>query len=250
MSYFPFTIILSASVPSGKRSEKYQQDFVKIKNAQIQIEEAIVGLSRNIFQKKGRIIFGGHPSISPLVAMVAGEFHNRQNDSEDTSRNENQQKPIVIFQSRAYEAVIPADTTNLLNQGDSAVVWTEAVNGEAFDKAKAGQEQCTGSLALMRRHMMEKNADALVCMGGMEGVEREFDLFSKMHPDKPIYILETTGGASRILAERARGAMVNVIDSNIISKIDKPDERFELIPYAYITALIIEDLMKRKNGNP
>ncbi|WP_454803736.1 SLOG domain-containing protein [Mucilaginibacter phyllosphaerae] len=247
MSYFPFTVVLSASVPSEKRSEKYQQDFIKIKNAQVQIEEAIIGLSRNIFQKNGRIIFGGHPSISPLVAMVAGEFHTRKKGSEDLSGNEIQQKPIMIFQSKAFEKVIPEDTTKLLNQGDSAIVWTDAANGEAYDETLKGKEQCLESLARMRRQMMEEEVDALVCMGGMEGVEQEFEIFRKMHPDKPIYILETTGGASSILAKRvAENDMVTVIDRNVNRKLEKLDERFELIPYAYITALIIHDLMNGK----
>ncbi|WP_179412649.1 hypothetical protein HDF19_13155 [Mucilaginibacter sp. E4BP6] len=248
MSYFPFTIVLSASVPSGERGESYEQDFVKIKNAQVQIEEAIIGLSRNIFQKNGRIIFGGHPSISPLVAMVAGEFGGRKKGAENLSRNQQEQKPIMIFQSRAFQKVIPADTTALLNQADSTVVWTDAADGEEFNPALKGQEQCLQSLALMREQMMMEDVDALVCMGGMKGVEREFELFRTMHPRKPVYILESTGGASRILAENAANKeMVRVIDQNIKQNKEKTDERFELIPYAYLTAKIIADLAERRD---
>ena len=67
MSKPKFKVLLSASVPSSSRSQIYQEEYTKINNAQIQIEEAIIGLSRNIFQAGGKIIFGGHPSISPLV---------------------------------------------------------------------------------------------------------------------------------------------------------------------------------------
>ena len=76
MTYYPFTLLLSASVPSDKRDKR----FTKIKNAQIQIEEAVIGLSRNIFQAGGKIVFGGHPSISPLVALVATEYSVRPPD--------------------------------------------------------------------------------------------------------------------------------------------------------------------------
>ncbi len=74
MRYDRFTVLLSASIPSEKRSEKYHTQYTKIKNAQIQIEEAVIGLSRNVFQSRGKLVFGGHPSISPLVAMIATEF--------------------------------------------------------------------------------------------------------------------------------------------------------------------------------
>src|SRR3954463_3886992 len=97
MSTRPFTILLSASVPSSARSEKYQENYTKIKNAQLHIEKAVIGLARNIFQAGGRLVFGGHPSISPLIAMVATEFPISPGST----------KPITIYQSLAYKKIIP-----------------------------------------------------------------------------------------------------------------------------------------------
>lgn len=253
MSYHKFTILLSASVPSEKRSKKYHENYIKIKNAQIQIEEAVIGLSRNIFQAGGKIIFGGHPSISPLVAMVATEFRINK-EIENIKRNEGQQKPITIFQSRAYEKVIPKEITGLFNLGYSNIIWTEAVAGEEFNPDIHGEPQCEKSLKLMRNQMMDEKIDALVCMGGMEGVEHEFEMFREYHPRKPIFLLASTGGASKILAESfLNNNFIKVIDS---IKYIKPteqqikensSEKFNIIPYSFITALIVKDVTENTN---
>jgi len=250
MTYYPFTILLSASVPSDKRDER----FTKIKNAQIQIEEAVIGLSRNIFQAGGKIIFGGHPSISPLVAMVATEYSVNK-EIENTSRNERGEKRITIFQSKAYEAVIPKETTSLFDLGYSDIVWTEAKNGEEFNPKIQKTAQCHKSLEFMRRGMMKGKVDAFICIGGMEGVELEFDLFRELHPTKPIFILQSTGGASKILAEKYSNLdVVKILDRKDYSKIktekkeDNIDEKFDIIPYSFITALIVKQILDSKNN--
>lgn len=256
MSYYRFTVLLSASVPSTKRSEKYHENYTKIKNAQIQIEEAVIGLARNIFQAGGKIIFGGHPSISPLVAMVATEFRLNK-EIENMKRNEEQEKPITIFQSCAYEKVIPKETTGLFTLGYSSIVWTDAVDGEVFNPKIQGKPQCEKSLALMRSQMMKGNVDALVCLGGMEGVEQEFEMFRELHRRKPIFLLSSTGGATKILAtEFSNDNFVRVIDNieyqkPIREKIKGAEgdysEKFDIIPYSFITALIVKQILDNKN---
>jgi hypothetical protein len=253
MSYYPFTVVLSASVPLEKRSQKYQENYTKIKNAQIQIEEAVIGLSRNIFQAGGKIIFGGHPSISPLVAMVATEFKINK-EIENSKRNEIGEKLITIYQSKAFEKIIPKETTSLFNLGYSDIIWTDAIDQEQPNPNIKDKPQCEKSLAYMRREMMRGSVDALICIGGMDGVEREFEIFHELHPTKPVFILKSTGGASKILAtEFANSNFVWVIDSGYYpyrneenGKGDTP-EKFEIIPYSYFTALIIKQILDSKN---
>lgn len=243
MTHNAFKILLSASVPSERGDEKY----IKIKNAQIQIEEAVIGLARNIFQANGSIVFGGHPSISPLVLMVATEFKiNRE--AEDMSRNENYLKPISIFQSKAYEGFIPNETTGLYSLGYSNIVWTDAAPGEKYNPDVKEKGQCRESLRLMRKEMIGGDIDALVCIGGMDGVEAEFKLFRELHPQKPVYLLQTTGGASKILAQEfANNPFVKVIDNKEIyiqKKSEDTPEEFNIIPFTFITALIVKDLIQ------
>lgn len=244
MKPFKFTILLSASVPDPKRDPKYQ----KIHKAQIQIEEAIIGLSRNIFQNGGKIIFGGHPSISPLVATVATEFPIPQLDKgvEDRDRLDKAFKHINIYQSRAYEDVIPKQTSNLFNLGYSEIIWTEAQNGEKFNPEIKGQVQCQNSLEKMRREMISEDIDALVCIGGMEGVEIEFNLFREIQPNKPIYILQTTGGASAILAEKfSFEDQIIVPDKNFdANRLKKEESKIDIIPFSFYTAQIIDEIIK------
>lgn len=254
MRYNQFTILLSASVPSEKRSEKYQENYTKIKNAQIQIEEAVIGLSRNIFQAGGKIVFGGHPSISPLVTMIATEFRISK-EIENVERNERDEKLISIFQSKAYQKVIPKETTNLFNLGYSEIVWTDSIDGEEYDPNIKRTSQCNKSLEHMRKKMMQGKINALVCIGGMEGVESEFDLFSELHPNKPIFVLKSTGGASMILAKkfsnRKNVRIIDDIDYPSLKKEEKGDkhaEKFELIPYTFITALIIREVLNKENN--
>ena len=149
------------------------------------------------------MIFGGHPSISPLVAMVATEYKINM-EIENKGRNVKGRRAISIFQSRAFEKIIPDETTSLFDLGYSEIIWTEAEANEKFDPANpaGANEQCKNSLLRMRQQMMADEVDALVCIGGMEGVEDEFELFSRVKPGKPIFILQSTGGASKILAER------------------------------------------------
>lgn len=242
MSNYNFTLLLSASVPTDKRDEK----FTKIKNAQIQIEEAVIGLSRNIFSAGGKIIFGGHPAISPLIAMVASEYR---------VNNGREEKTINIFQSKAYEAVIPKETTSLFELGYSQIIWTPAKNGEEFNPKIQKTAQCHKSLEFMRREMMKGKIDALVCIGGMEGVELEFAIFRELHPTKPIFILKTTGGASKVLAdEYSNTNTARILDDKDYSnpkaekKEDRHSEKFNIIPYSFITALIVEEILNRKNS--
>jgi hypothetical protein len=249
MANYSFNLLLSASVPSDKRDER----FTKIKNAQIQIEEAVIGLSRNIFQSGGKIIFGGHPSISPLVALVATEF-SLNKEIENVDRSQSTSKQITIFQSKAYKAVIPEETTSLFNLGYSDIIWTDAKNGEEFNPRIQKTSQCTRSLKFMRIEMMKGEIDALVCVGGMEGVEEEFKLFRELHPAKPIFVLKSTGGASKILADQNSDSnFVRILDGKDYSnlKSENKDEehsvKFNIIPYSFITALIVKEIMDRKN---
>ncbi len=255
MSYYRFTVLLSASVPYKKRSKKYSENYTKIKNAQVQIEEAVIGLSRNIFQVGGKIIFGGHPSISPLVAMVATEFEINK-EIENMNRNEEQEKPITIFQSKAYEKISPKVTMELLNLGYSNIIWTDAVNGEKFDPKIQNKPQCEKSLAFMRKYMIEREIDALVCIGGMEGVEQEFEMFRELHPDKPIFLLSSTGGATRILANKfSNDKFIDVVDNIDYPKPNRENikgdfpEKFDIIPYSFITALIVKKVIDRNENN-
>jgi hypothetical protein len=256
MNRYNFKVLLSASVPSKKRSERFNEEYNKIKNAQIQIDEAVIALSRNVFQAGGKLIFGGHPSISPLVAMVATEFKLNK-EIENSSRNEAREKPITIFQSKAYENASQESSSGLFELGYTNIVWTDSVNGEKYNPNIQDKAQCEKSLLFMRKQMMQENIDALVCMGGMEGVEQEFELFRDEYPRKPVFLLKTTGGATNIIANKfTNKSYVNVIDNieyeksfleQLKGQKSEYPEIFDIIPFSFITALIVQQILDMKH---
>lgn len=58
----------------------------------------------------------------------------------------------------------------------------------------------------MREEMLSRrDLKAAVFIGGMEGVEGEYALFRRFHPDAKVLPVAAPGGAARQLAERLGG---------------------------------------------
>ena len=60
------SVFLSASIP-------VRPGFRRVSGAAVEIEEAVVSFARAVLKEEGTVVFGAHPSISPLVASVASE---------------------------------------------------------------------------------------------------------------------------------------------------------------------------------
>ena len=168
---------------------------------------------------------------------------------ENLRRNDWDERLIKIYQSKAYQTVVSEETVNLYTIEDHAEVnWTDAIEGEQYDTNIQNKVQCEKSLTFMRTQMINEEVNALVCIGGMEGVEREFELFRKYHPQKPIYLLKTTGGASKILADKFLDLKnVKIIDAQYYERskdsIDIEIGKMELIPFLFITAMIVKEII-------
>lgn len=170
-------IFLSASIPIADRDDIYY-----IKTNPLDITDAIVALTRNILNRRGKIVFGGHPTISPLILSIAKDF---------ISYFKQEVLPLVfIFQSRFFEEEISKFTKELLELGIGIIKWT---------KAKQNREK---SLLYMRKKMIkEAPLDAAIFIGGMRGIKEEYSLFTKIHPNSPIYPIATTGGTTKKIFE-------------------------------------------------
>lgn len=192
-------VFLSASVP-------HRNGFKKVPEAPFLIEQAVVSLARAVFSEGGRIVFGAHPSISPLVASVASEYR--------LAGSPDEIKPVIIYQSKAFTEVLPDETRDMFRFGFADLIWTEARGGEKYVKGDAASHSCPQSLRHMRERMIEETKPRImVVVGGMEGVFEEVDLFSSFwmrnpellrdNPKPPplLYVATSTGGA----AARVRG---------------------------------------------
>ena len=173
-------IFLSVSLPSADRHQKYY-----LNTNPLNITNAVVSFIESILKRNGRIIFGGHPTISPLVLTVAKKFIAILNSEKDPVR-------IYIYQSEMFKDKISKFTNELLDLRIGKIIWTEKLN-DSREK----------SLNHMRVQMLkEHNISAGIFIGGMEGIEEEFDLFKEIHPEIPMYLIGSSGGATKILFKK------------------------------------------------
>lgn len=247
------TIFLSASIPKPEREKQYS----RVPNAAFEIEQAVISLARAVFSEGGRLLFGGHPAISPLVAMVVGEYREPRLSE---SFEERHFAPVEIFQSRAFEGYLPDETLLMYRLGYASITWVEAVGGETYNPTFQDDESpCPQSMERMRARMLDQgNPDGMVCIGGMEGVEVEVKLMLDRRPHRPIYVLERTGGAAGMLRDLHPNNL-RMIDTEVISRVGEFEanlrsrdatngERLHrsLVPYPLVMQTIVEEISKQK----
>ena len=168
MATKPLNLFLSASVPiEGRAGGKYlaSADIIAIRDAVIAL--ASVALPHY------HLVWGGHPSITPLIANVLRHSNTEVNSS------------VTVYQSGFFVKEFPKE-----NKDVEHVVVTE-------DLGERGM-----SLELMRRKMIvENDFAAAVFIGGMNGVEEEYKLFVESHPEAKVFPVASTGAAALMLYE-------------------------------------------------
>ena len=165
------TVFLSASFPSGERGERFRPYDAS------GIADAVSAFSRAILGSNGKLAFGGHPTITPLVLMICREL--RVTGS------------VVVFQSTWFKEQSLAEVDEIEREELGVVKWTP--------RALARGE----SLRIMREEMIgsEPYAGALF-VGGMEGVSDEYEMVKKCCPNTPCIPVVGPGGAAAELPAR------------------------------------------------
>jgi hypothetical protein len=159
-------IFLSASIPDR---DPYVRDADPLA-----IREAVLALVA-VTVRERRLVFGGHPAISPLVEHAARSLTAVDN--------------VDIFQSEWFRNVIPPEASAFRN-----LHWT--LPGRNRDE----------SLDIMRQQMIHSQPFcAAVFIGGMEGILEECRLFKLIHPDARIFPIASTKGASLMLWDAGEG---------------------------------------------
>lgn len=157
-------IFLSASIPLQERDPQY------IETADIiAIRDAVIALTTVVLPRY-RLIWGGHPSITPLIYHVMEKL------------NLNIQEHVTLYQSRFFEKYFPKDNNKFKN-----IVLTDIVDDDR-----------ESSLLHMRGRMLgESEFAAGIFIGGMEGVEEEYDMFIEKHPKALALPIASTGAAAK-----------------------------------------------------
>ncbi len=158
-------VFLSASIPYPDRDKKFfdTADIVSIRDAVRALATVVI--------PKAYLIWGGHPSITPLIRFVMDKM------------NADVKKHITLYQSLFFEDEFLPDSFTFEN-----IVLT---------KRKNTREK---SLELMRSELINDNDfNVGIFIGGMEGINDEYLMFRNKHPNALILPIASTGAAAKML---------------------------------------------------
>lgn len=162
------------------------------------IDQAVAGLVRAVLAERGEVVVHGAPAVGHLVAMVAGEY----------------QEPG--FAERGIEAMSRRHKVRLYGQIDLSE--RERRDEEFLDRIglTATRRLSTGAAAFDLLEL--ENPAALVCIGGGKQSLALANAFSQRFPERPLFALASTGGASAYLLSEAFASAVDV-ESTIIAEV-------------------------------
>lgn len=159
-------IFLSASVPDPDATH-----FIGDADS-VAITSAVSALTYLALGRK-KIVWGGHPAITPMVASVA--------QSLETDYTE----WTLLYQSLHWHGDMPNENDDFPNIRFTA---------EGVDMQN--------SLSIMRNKMFSENEfDCAIFIGGMGGILDEYKLLRELQPGVPCYPIASTGGAAKELLQ-------------------------------------------------
>lgn len=173
-------IFLSASIPVKERDQKY------INTADvIAIRDAVIALTTAVIRSGHKLIWGGHPSITPLVYHVMRKLKPAA-DRQGTQQL--LQNHVRLYQSLFFQKHFPEDNNQFEN-----ITFTDI-------KLGIDPKDSTQSLYEMRSQMLGENHFAAgIFIGGMDGVLDEFDIFRELQQEAIVLPVASTGAAAKIL---------------------------------------------------
>lgn len=184
-------VFLSASVPLPDRDAHFYEsaDVLGIREA---VKSLVIEVAR-----QGKLTFGGHPAITPLITLVLNQSFPDKAGS------------FVLYQSEYFLRQFPLDNSAFID-----LHVTPAID-----------ENRAASLDLMRREMLTHcSYDAAFFIGGMEGVIEEFDMLRTLQPEVPTYPIASTGGAALDLYQRGEW------DTSLLDELTYPTLFRRLLP--------------------
>lgn len=174
-------IFLSASIPIKDRNPKY---FTTVDV--LAIREAIRALVTVVLPKT-ILVWGGHPAITPIIRTVSENL------------NLNCKNHLILYQSNWFEGQFPRDN--------------EAFQKVVYANKKETKEE---SLKEMRKHMIEDYAyKAGIFIGGMEGVQEEFEAFTQAHPKAKLLPVASTGAAAKIIYDTQKEKFPKALENEL-----------------------------------
>lgn len=185
-------VFLSASVPNAN-DKNY--DFLKI-------HEIVVILTSEIIRRGGTLVFGGHPTITPIIQNIIEITRvNRQKIGCDDYPD------VRLYQSKYYEGEYPLEV-KLFPQNLIRETAVEEIPNDDGEKSKTKN----ASLELMRNRMIHEDGikyTSAIFLGGKykdkpedSGVWREYQMFKEFHQTACRILIEGTGEIPKLLKEK------------------------------------------------
>ena len=195
-------VFLSASFPSGQRAEDVRPFDAAA------IADAVTAVVRSVLLGGGKLLFGGHPTITPIVLLIGNELGVRH--------------AVDIFQSEWFREELTDETVGLIESGVGEIHWTPA------------RPTREASLGLMRERMLKFTQPAgAVFIGGMSGIRDEYAEFARACPGVPRFPLIGPGGAAAQLSIEERELPANML------------ERLRSRHYPFVASQIVASLETR-----
>lgn len=202
-------VLLSASVP----------DSVRQGPRALTLYDTVTLLVRRILAANGRVIFGGHPSIVPLVHRAARETGASQ--------------AVVLYLLRRFQDRVPPEIYDL--QVFDEVHWIG-------DGSKAEDQE----LAEMRDAMIHASR-AAVFIGGKTrdfhgakpGIRDEYERFTRRHANAPVYLLGLLDGETARMIDDLK--QTGRHEPNTLSETDR-DLLYRSADVDLIAPVVVADL--------
>jgi hypothetical protein len=186
---------ISGAVPTPE--ERQEQ-----RCSELDILMTVRRLVERIFALDGRIVYGSHPTFTPIIESVAlGMFGPGQHD-----------RVTMLVAPRFFFIPEALHTWDEFADRHRHYAVVEPIGTPHMDRQPA--------LDLLREALAAQ-ADALVCIGGksyrdiIPGVEQEATLARKA--GKPLYLLGWAGGHTRTLFERDYALNLQALGNNQLS---------------------------------
>lgn len=228
-------VFLSASVPHPERDKRFLvgplEDWLMLRVIDQRVYDAVQCLVTQVLMAGGRLVHGGHPSITTAIAAQAGNWISSASGVPAEGK-----PPVLLYQSEFFVGKpAPPGREEMAASGFAEVRWTPSTlaesrqeglsvieryglrpewirdwlpNQAAFEVSSALRE----ALLVMRLQMLlETQPLAAVCIGGMEGIEAEAALYRDLcrhgllPGDGTVQVLTSTfGAAAQLEGERVR----------------------------------------------
>lgn len=161
-------VMLSASLPTELNGTNRAQDLYDL----------LVVLATGILTSGGRLVFGGHPSVTPLIHRIAQSADARQGQ-------------ITLFQLEQFRAQAPIQIQDRSVFGE--VRWCKDL-----------QEMRDG-MAAMAEAGVFVGGKTSGSVGGKPGIRDEFERFVARHPRGPVYLLGLLDGETQRIIQETSG---------------------------------------------